>query len=106
VIEFIQRRKEFIVVQVIVRHKVQDYTKWYAMYTGHASTRKTGGSKGARLFRNADNPNELVILFEWENLEKARQFVQSEDLRKIMEKAGVVDKPDSYFLQEIERTKE
>jgi predicted AAA+ superfamily ATPase len=56
------------------------------------------------LFRNADNPNELIILFEWDDLGKARSFAQSEDLVKIMQKAGVSDKPDIYFLDEIERT--
>jgi hypothetical protein len=43
-------------------------------------------------------------LFEWDDLGKARSFAQSEDLVKIMQKAGVSDKPDIYFLDEIERT--
>ena len=41
-------------------------------------------------------------LFEWDDLEKARQFVQSEDLRQAMESAGVSDQPDIYFLDKIE----
>lgn len=47
-------------------------------------------------------PNEIVILFEWDSLEKARKFAQSEDLRKTMQRAGVIDKPDLYFLDEVE----
>jgi quinol monooxygenase YgiN len=54
------------------------------------------------LFRNADNPDEIVIFFEWDKIEKARKFAQSEDLKKAMERAGVIDKPDIYFLEEIE----
>ena len=89
---------------MLVRHKIQDYAKWKPVFDEHGSTRKTSGSKGGHLFRNADNPNELILLFEWDDLKKARQFVQSEDLRKAMERAGVSDKPDIFFLEEIEKT--
>ena len=53
--------------------------------------------------RNADNPNEIVVIFEWDSLENARRFAQSEDLKKTMQRAGVIDKPDVYLLEEIER---
>ena len=89
---------------MLVRHKIQDYAKWKPVFDEHGATRKTSGSKGGHLFRNADNPNELIILFEWDDLKKARQLVQSEDLRKAMERAGVSDKPDIFFLEEVEKT--
>jgi len=43
-------------------------------------------------------------LFEWDDLGKARSFANSDDLVKTMQKAGVSDKPDIYFLEEIEKT--
>ncbi len=88
---------------LVIRHKVADYAKWKPIFDQHGATRKTGGSKGGRLFRSVDNPNELVILFEWESVEKARQFAQSQDLRQTMQRAGVADKPDVYFLDEVDR---
>lgn len=91
---------------MLVRHKVTDYAKWKLAFDKHGSVRKASGSKGGRLYRNADNPNEIMIGFKWDNLEKARKFAQSEDLRKVMEQAGVADKPDIYFLEEIERVKQ
>ncbi len=87
---------------LLVRHKVEDYAKWKRAFDEHAATRQTGGSKGGQLFRSSDDPNEVVGLFEWDDLEKARQFVQSEDLRQAMESAGVSDQPDIYFLDKIE----
>jgi hypothetical protein len=33
-----------------------------------------------------------------EDIEKAREFSDSSDLRETMQKAWVVDKPDIYFL--------
>ena len=89
---------------MLVRHKVMNYAKWKPIYDQHAATRKAKGSKRAHFFRNADNPNEIIILFEWDDLGKARSFAQSEDLVKTMQNSGVSDKPDIYFLEELERT--
>ncbi len=90
-------------VQFLIRHKVKDYAKWKPVFDEHATKRKASGSKGGRLFRSEKDPNEVVILFEWEDLSKARQFAESEDLCKAMERAGVMGKPDLNFLNEIEK---
>jgi hypothetical protein len=42
--------------------------------------------------------NVVILLFEAEDVQKAREFSNSSDLREAMQKAGVVDKPDIYFL--------
>ncbi len=89
---------------MLIRYKVKDYAKWKPVYDEHAANRKVAGSKGARLFRKASDPDELVILFEWDSLDNAKKFAKSEDLRKMMEKAGVSDQPDIYFLEEIVQT--
>jgi quinol monooxygenase YgiN len=87
---------------LLVRHKVQDYAKWKPGFDAHGTTRQANGCRGGQLFRNASDPNELVILFEWDDLEKARRFAQSEDLRETMQRVGVADQPDIYFLEEVE----
>ena len=89
--------------QLLVRHKVADYGKWKPAFDAHAATQKAAGLTGGRLFRNADDPQEIVILFEANDLAAARGFVQSADLKETMESAGVIDKPDVYFLEEIQR---
>lgn len=88
---------------LLIRHKVADYAKWKPGFDAHGVTRQANGSRGGQLFRNATDPNELVILLEWDDLEKARQFTQSEDLREVMQRLGVVDHPDIYFLKDGEQ---
>jgi heme-degrading monooxygenase HmoA len=58
------------------------------------------------VFRNDQDPNEIVILLEWDDLGRARQFAESEDLRQVMQRAGVTDQPDIYFLNDAGRTSE
>lgn len=86
----------------LFRVEVEDYERWKPGFDEHSSSRRESGSKGGRLFRNADDPNEVVILLEWDDLENARQFAQSEDLREAMQRYGVVGQPDIYFLEEVE----
>ncbi len=89
---------------LIIRHKVEDFAKWKAVYDDVVSLRKESGNTGARLLRSADNPNEIVVVNEFPDIDKARQFSQSEDLKQAMQKAGVSDHPDMYFLDEVEST--
>jgi heme-degrading monooxygenase HmoA len=88
---------------LLVRHKVTDYEKWKSAFDAHSLTRQANGSRGGQLFRNATEPNELIVLLEWHDLEKARQFAHSEDLREVMQQAGVVDHIDIYFLKDGEQ---
>ena len=88
---------------VLIRHKVADYTKWKSVFDAHKGMRKAGGEKTHQIFHAADDPNNLVLLFEWDNLDNARRFLESQELRQAMKKAGVSDQPDVHFLKEGQR---
>ena len=79
--------------------KVEDYKKWKSVFDKHAATRKAKGSKGGKVFRSADDPNQVVVLLEWDTLQKMRQFSQSEDLRERMKASGVIGQPEIHFLK-------
>ncbi|MDA4124073.1 MAG: antibiotic biosynthesis monooxygenase [Thaumarchaeota archaeon] len=83
---------------VLVRHKVEDYAKWKSEYDTLDSFHKTHGVRSAQILRGTDNPNELVVISEFDDAATARAFVQSDELKQIMQRAGVADKPDIYFL--------
>jgi hypothetical protein len=83
---------------MLVRHKVQDFAKWKTGYDGHLPARQAAGLTERLLARSADNPNEVILLFEARDLGKARAFACSTDLKQKMQEVGVVDKPDIYFL--------
>jgi heme-degrading monooxygenase HmoA len=99
-------REELIIVPYsLARLKVEDYAKWKPVFDQIAPARKaSGGAKSGILFRDADNPNEITILIEWDTLENARNFIQSEDVKKSLKKSGTI-KSDFYFLNEIDKIK-
>ena len=107
---------------LLVRHKASDFSKWKAAYDAHLPAREEVGLKEGHLLRNMEDPNdvrshlpaapgkrcdrkilktdrsEVILLFETEDLQKAKEFGASADLREAMQSAGVVDKPDIYYL--------
>jgi heme-degrading monooxygenase HmoA len=65
----------------------------------HLPARQKAGRKEVHLLRNSENPNEVILLFSVEDLDKAKAFVASADLRQAMQQAGVSDEPDIYFFK-------
>ena len=86
-------------MHLLIRHKVADFAKWKPAYDAHLSARQKAGLKEEHLFRNADDSNEVLLLFSVEDVDKAKAFAASDDLCQAMENAGVSDKPDVYFLK-------
>ncbi len=85
---------------MLVRHKVKDYTVWKRAYDAHLPKRMEAGLTEKNLFRTDGDPNEVILLFEAKDLGRAKKFGESQDLQETMEKAGVIDKPDIYFLND------
>ena len=83
---------------MLVRSKVRDFKTWKPAYDAHQPARDAAGLTEKYLLRNSDDPNEIVLLFEAQDLNRAKTFAASTDLRDRMQESGVVDKPDIYFL--------
>ena len=84
---------------LLIRHKVADFSKWKPAYDSHFTVRQDAGLKEVHLLRNIDDPTEVVLLFQAEDLQNVKDFTASADLREKMQEAGVIDKPDIYFLE-------
>lgn len=89
---------------VTIRHNVADYQKWKTVYDEGKSMIKSNGGKRQTLYKNVDNPNELIVVTEVESLDSARKLVQSDDLKNAMHNAGVVGAPTITFLEQVEDT--
>jgi heme-degrading monooxygenase HmoA len=89
---------------LLVRLKVADYSAWKPVFDDQSDARRANGSLGGRVFRNDDDPNEILALLDWDDLERARLFAKSDEMRHALVQSGVVDQPDVWFLDETERS--
>ena len=90
---------------LFIRHQVKDYTAWKVTFDGLIEIRRAGGEKAYQIFHPYDDPNNLVLFFEWDSLVNARAFMSNPKLQETMGEAGVSESPEAYFLEEYERGK-
>ncbi|HST11011.1 MAG TPA: hypothetical protein VLL05_11590 [Terriglobales bacterium] len=88
-------------IQVLVHHQVSDYKNWRSVFDGALDFRHEGGECSCRIFRKAGNPNDLTLLFEWENMDQAQRYMSSDELRDKMQQVGVVGVPEVEYLAEM-----
>jgi quinol monooxygenase YgiN len=88
-------------IQVLVHHKVVDYSSWRSVFDAALDFRHSGGECSCRIFRKTGNPNDLTLLFEWDDVDKAKHYMASDELRKKMQQAGVMGVPEIEYLAEM-----
>jgi hypothetical protein len=86
---------------IIVRHRVADFDAWRAAYEDHGSTRKQYGITDRSLHRDDDDPNMVTAVLAAGDLDRARDFVASADLKEAMERAGVISQPEIWFTNDV-----
>jgi len=84
---------------VLARLRVRNFSTWKRGYDAHQPERRKATLRQKALFRSLTNPKEVFILFRAGNLKKAKAFMSSPNLRKVMKKNGVVGKPERIFLK-------
>jgi heme-degrading monooxygenase HmoA len=92
-------------VYLVVRNKVKDPAKWKASFEAHSGARRANGSKGGFLLQNVNDPSETIFFLEWDDLNNAMKFAQSDDAKSALMEAGLTDIPSVYFLKEVSKVK-
>jgi len=88
------------VICMFIRHAVKDFARWKAMYDADQDARQAAALRELNLWRNADEPHEVVLLFEVSDLAKAKAFAASIALRDRMAASGVIGRPEIIFLSD------
>jgi hypothetical protein len=77
--------------------KVKDYVIWRKGYDGRENSRVSAGITNGRVFRRAEDQNDVVILQDVADVAKARSWLASDEMKAAMEKGGVVGSPNIRF---------
>ena len=84
---------------VLIIHEVADYPAWKTIFDQAAGIRKAAGEISFQVLRSQTDANRIVHFSRWQDLDRARQFFESEDLAEIRRKAGV-RAPEFIYLDE------
>jgi quinol monooxygenase YgiN len=89
---------------MFVRHTVSDYDAWKRVYDEFAPVRKEKGVTGASVHRDPEDANTLIITHQFADMDAARAFAGSEELKSAMANSGVTGPPEIWFGTDVERT--
>jgi hypothetical protein len=80
-----------------IHFRVKDYAAWRTSYDGNEKSRLSVGITNGRVFRRAEDPNDVVVLQDVADVAKARTWFASDDLKAAMQKSGVIGSPNIRF---------
>ncbi len=85
-------------VRMFVRHSVADFAQWKPEYD--AFDREGMGVTDHAVYQSVDDPNDVTVWHDFENVEAARALAGSDQLREAMGRAGVVGEPTIWFTEQ------
>lgn len=85
---------------VIVNHQVKDYDAWRPFFDRDIPRRKEAGITSEEVYCSKEDPNNLYLIFNTNDVAKFEAMFQNPDLRAVMEEAGVISEPKATILEE------
>ena len=71
-----------------IHHKVKDYATWRKGYDEHEKSRNSAGITNGKVFRSAEDPNDVLILQDVADVAKAREELEARNRRIAEAKAA------------------
>jgi heme-degrading monooxygenase HmoA len=105
--ELFKNAAEIVMVTMVTRRLLEagDFDAWKKRFEAGAADRKAAGCLGVQRYQGTEDPRELVVIFEWDTVERARAYVglkesQNPDLTAPREDGGG-PKLDVIFVQTL-----
>ncbi len=84
-----------------VKHKVANYAKWKPGYDSGDSMRAANGLHSYVIARGVEDSNLLLVAMRMDNVDKAKAFAGSPELKEAMKKHGVASTPEIDYLHSV-----
>lgn len=85
----------------LVRYSVADFDQWKAGFDQNEANRIANGFVGHHINRAENDPNSLAIYLAIGDVDKAKAYAESDELKALMEKAGITSEPEVLWLKPV-----
>lgn len=85
-------------MELLVRNKVEDYARWKRVFDAQEPAGRAAGLTVARLWRAADDPQQVFFLLEIDDRARAEAFMNAPESAAAGRRAGVID-GEVFFLE-------
>ncbi len=86
---------------VVVRSRVTDFDTWLQAFDSHEDARRTAGILGHHINRAEADPNDISVYMALSDIEKAKAFATSDELRERMQASGVIGAPEITYVTPV-----
>ena len=90
--------REDAMATLAVQLTIGDYAKWRPVFDKHKPLRDKADIKSVRVYRDADNPKEIIIWGETGDTANARTALGGDEIKNAMKEAGVVGPPKIHVI--------
>jgi quinol monooxygenase YgiN len=86
---------------VLVHQRIEEFERWMEVFDRLGPARAAASCRSTAVFRNREDPHEVVVLFEFADLARAREHMGSAELRAAWRDAGVTDPGTRAILDAV-----
>jgi len=89
-------------MKIIVKRKLKDYDSWKQLVSERNEVRQEYGSNGAMIYRNAKDPNEVYLVFDWDDGKPYSRYFNLPDVQQSLAETGttdVIEVSESFSLE-------
>jgi hypothetical protein len=89
---------------ILARLRIRDFDQFWSVFTTRgAEHRRKYGSTGARVLRNQEEQDEVLVLFDWSK-EGLDRFLADPQTREVMDAAGIQGAPEHTVVEAVGET--
>ena len=83
---------------LVISYQIADFDTWKAVFDDNRQGRIDHGFAGHHVNRGEDDPNDLTIYLAVGDVDSARAYARSDELKSLMQDAGITSPPDQLWL--------
>ena len=83
---------------IIFNHRVKDYANWKTYFDKDSDRRTSAGLKLIKVGEKSDDPNNVYVIMETEDISALDKMMNDPNMKEIMEEAGVVSAPEVVVI--------
>lgn len=101
-VKVVEKKAEFQPFDIVeIDHTVKNYDKWRPGFNTDSTNRIASGLEFIVIGRGMDNANSVAIFLKAADVQKAKDFANNPRLKDLMQKNGVMTKPDISYQHVI-----
>lgn len=83
----------------VARTRITDFDQFINTFQSRGKAKRAEmGSRGATVFKSIDDPNEVIVVFDWDR-EDVQRFLADAEGQEIMAEAGLEGPPEFTFVE-------